>query len=172
MDITGERYGRLVALEILRERQGTNTLWRFKCDCGNVTIQPLHNVRHGTTESCGCLRDEILVARVQTHGHRKASQTSRTLNQYNHAKNRCFNPRNKRYAEFGGRGISMDPEWKAGFVNFLATMGECPPGLSLQRMDKDGDFEPGNCFWAPAREISRRVDVRKTPPKRADAVDA
>ncbi len=150
LDVTGERYGRLVALEKLPYNQGRQVLWRWRCDCGNVVAHALAAVRHGGTVSCGCYRDETLVARVQTHGHRKGRQTSRTLNQYNHAKQKCFNSRYKSYGQFGGRGISMDPRWVESFSNFLADMGECPSGSMLRRIDEDGDFGPGNCVWAAA----------------------
>lgn len=146
LDVTGERYGRLVAIE-RAGRQGRNVCWKFKCDCGKEVVHQIANVRHGTTQSCGCYRDEKLVERVRTHGHRINRTTSRTLNQYNHAKNRCFSPRNKHYANFGGRGITMCDRWREGFQNFLDDMGECPDGLSLQRIDENGNFEPGNCEW-------------------------
>lgn len=149
LDITGERYGRLVAVE----RHGTinkRSYWRFACDCGGETVVPLDRVRGGNTSSCGCWRQEEIGSRSRVHGHRRGSGTSRTLNFYNHAKNRCFNPRNKRYAQFGGRGITMCPEWAAGFSAFLADMGECPPDHTLVRVDDDGDFEPSNCRWVPS----------------------
>lgn len=148
LDITGERYGRLVAIERL---QGNVSPWRFKCDCGKETIVPLGRVRGGNTKSCGCLKMTEIGERMLVHGHSRDRQASRTLNQYNIAKQKCFNPRYKSYAKFGGRGISMCERWVESFVNFLTDMGECPEGLMLRRFNEEGDFEPGNCVWGPRR---------------------
>lgn len=73
-------------------------------------------------------------------------------------KDRCHNPRNERYADYGGRGIKVDPKWRASFAAFLADMGERPKGKTLERIKNDGNYEPGNCKWATCRDqnLNRR----------------
>jgi hypothetical protein len=73
---------------------------------------------------------------------------TRTYRSWQQAKNRCFNQKAERFADYGGRGITMCQEWRKSFAAFLADMGERPEGLMLERINNDGDYEPGNCCWA------------------------
>ncbi len=88
------------------------------------------------------------------HGHARDDFKTKTYQVWADMRNRCFNDRNKRYKDYGGRGIGVCPRWSE-YTNFLLDMGECPQGLALDRIDNDGNYEPGNCRWATAKEQSR-----------------
>lgn len=158
IDISGQRYGRLVAIKraISLNRR---TAWLFHCDCGTQPILQLERVRAGVTASCGCLRIDATRSRSMTHGHAINRRASRTLKSYNHARSRCQDTRDPKYPQYGGRGITMCPEWTADFQSFLKDMGECPEGLTLDRSDVNGNYEPGNCRWATnAQQARNRTD--------------
>lgn len=154
LDITGQRFGRLLAVARDKDSAG-HTKWLFDCDCGSRVSIYLDAVRRGDSTSCGCLRAERTRARSLTHGHRVDRKATRTWKSYQHAKSRCFNANDEKHPVYGGRGITMCQRWVDSFAEFLADMGECPPGLTLDRIDVNGNYEPRNCRWA-----SRAVQVR------------
>jgi hypothetical protein len=140
----GQRFGRLIVLqEAGRDKHG-QVLWLCICDCENKVILSTNRLTQGNTRSCGCLHKERL-RDPRTHGMSK----TREYRIYHAAKQRCTNPNNKNYGDYGGRGIEFR---LPSFEQFFAKLGLCPPGETLERINNnDGHYEFGNICWATRR---------------------
>lgn len=146
-DLTGQRFNRLVVLE---RAHGTKvTAWKCRCDCGNETVVYANNLKNGHTKSCHCRRTEHSREMGQANKrHGAAAAITREYVAWYSAKRRCDYPKNPSYQRYGGRGITMCEEWRTNFQAFLDHVGICPPGHSLDRIDSNGHYEPGNVRWA------------------------
>jgi hypothetical protein len=115
--------------------------------------------------SCGCAARDALIKRNTTHG----LSDTRAYRTWKHIKNRCLNPRADNYHYYGARGISIHENWRDDFLAFHADMGNPPNGLSIDRINVDGNYEPGNCRWAtPLTQIrNRRRSWWRHPKRRA-----
>lgn len=153
-DLTGLRFGRLlVTVRVPRQvGDGPHARWEAVCDCGVRKVVNASDLKHRGTVSCGCYRAEMPPPNTLTHGHARAR--SATYNTWDSMVQRTTNPRNPNWPYYGGRGITVCDRWRT-FASFLADMGERPAGLTLDRVDNDRGYEPGNCRWATKSEQQR-----------------
>lgn len=150
---TGDRFGRLTVVR--QERHPKSQRWcaLCRCDCGNEKLVERANLHKGMSKSCGCLASEMTSARSRTHGETGRQSPTPEYRCWSGIKKRCFNPRDTAYRNYGGRGISVCDRWVNDFSAFLADVGRKPTPLhSLDRIDNNGHYEPGNVRWATCKE--------------------
>ncbi len=167
LDITGQRYGRLVAIEYagyFEQRSGKKrSWWKCQCDCGRIVDVCLLQLRSGRTQSCGCLKSEVTAelnrTRMATHGASRRGQITPEYRAYTEAKRRCTSPHRQDYENYGARNIQFKFE---SFEQFLQEIGPKPdPLLTLERVDNNGNYECGNIVWADRSRQCRNRRVTK-----------
>jgi hypothetical protein len=146
--VAGQRYGRLITVSVVGRAPNRSRLWECRCDCGNTAVVRATSLKEGNTKSCGCLKAELLAAGNPgtQHGERASGAASPEIAAYYNARYRCVNPDAPQFADYGGRGILFRFE---SFKQFLGCLGRRPTSKhSLDRIDNDGHYEPGNVRWA------------------------
>jgi hypothetical protein len=167
IDLTGQRFGRLVVIERTGASNRRGVYWLCKCDCGIEKEILAINLKQGSTKSCGCFRREMarnLGELSVKHGHAVDNSPSLEYRIWHGIKQRCFNPNNNDYPWYGGRGITVCDRWKDSFSNFLEDVGPRPNRkYSIDRINPDGNYEPENCRWTTSKEQykNRRVKFIK-----------
>lgn len=159
LKMIGDIYGRLTVVSYAGKR-GARRAWLCHCVCGNEHVATTSDLRYGSVQSCGCLLKGETAANVR-HGHSGRNTPSPTYNSWRGMVERCSNPKQRHFKHYGGRGISVCKRWQV-FENFLADMGERPVGRTIDRIDVDGNYEPGNCRWATNREQALNKQKRKS----------
>ena len=162
INMAGQRIGRLTVIKQVPSAS-TNARWLCKCDCGNEITVLGTTLRRGESQSCGCYRADYWRKQQTKHGlcHTSVAHTWYGMRQ------RCNNKRHHAYKNYGGRGISVCPQWEKSFEAFYEYVSALPhygeEGRTLDRINNDGNYEPGNVRWATKKEQSMN---RRKPWKR------
>ena len=158
-DLTGLRFGKLVVQEYYDYTSYRKHRWLCKCDCGNTCIVQSAHLRSGAIYSCGCEK----IKKIRKANTKHGLVHTRLYTTFHSMKARCLNKNNKNYSRYGGRGIKICDEWLADFMNFYtwAINNGYKEGLTIDRINNDGNYEPNNCRWVGADVQMRNYSRNK-----------
>lgn len=152
-DLVGQRFGRLLVVD-KNKRIGNHQYWHCVCNCGSTKNIRGDVLINGSTQSCGCYAKEVLLKKVTTHGLSKTS----IYRVHSNMIERCYCPENNHFHSYGGRGISVCKEWEDVMVFWSwAIDSGYKEGLTLDRINVNGNYEPSNCRWATPKEQSNNT---------------
>lgn len=153
LEITGQKFGRLTAIKFVKKNKKGLHIWLFKCDCGKEKMIIKQYVLSGQVKSCGCLLAEKRIESHTVHGFYGTS----IYKTWQGIKRRCYYTNFKDYKNYGARGVLVCDEWKNDFINFYnwAITNGYKEGLTIDRIDVNGDYEPNNCRWVTTKIQNR-----------------
>jgi hypothetical protein len=157
LNLVGQRFGRWVVLSFAGIIK-TSTYWTCVCDCGNTADVHGGSLRSRSSKSCGCFNREQVLKTITKHGQAKRGLKTRTYYLWRDIIRRCNYPNFKQYKDYGGRGITICDRWLT-FENFYADVGDIPPGMTFDRTNNNGNYEPGN--WRQATWETQQNNTRK-----------
>lgn len=162
LELAGLVFGRLTVISLAEGRsKKRDRLWKAACTCGTVVTVPGYRLLDGHITSCGCGSSRRSVGlRSLVHGKSKKPEFRRTYSIWVGMRQRCTNKNRKGYVDYGGRGVSCCERWNS-FEAFLEDMGVCPEGLTIERVNNNGNYEPTNCIWADMVTQNRNKRPRK-----------
>ncbi len=164
VDLTGKVFGRWTVIGDSGERRNKKVVWSCVCQCGTHKMVVGSNMVNGNSKSCGCWDREVAAQRLTTHGDCSGGVTTKERTAYTHMLSRCYNQNSKQFHDYGGRGISVCDEWRSndGYAKFLAHVGRKPSDEhSIDRIDVNGNYEPGNVRWATTAEQARNKRLHR-----------
>ncbi len=169
LDLLGQRFGRLLVVatanDYIQPSGQKKSQWNCKCDCGTEVIVRTGDLRSGHTSSCSCLNRELITKALTKHGCNRRGRQTINYRLWFSIKQRCCDPKYKRYSDYGGRGINMHPIWQTDFKKFDSYINEFlgprPEGLTLDRVNNDIGYVPGNLRWATYKQQNNNRRSRR-----------
>ena len=170
LNLTNKQFGKLFVTSRADNNKFGQSQWAVKCKCGNESVVAGSKLVSGHTQSCGCLAVETCTKRSTKHGQASRAGKSREYNAWREMKRRCLNPHSKSYSLYGGKGVTVCPEWVDSFEVFFSHVGHCPDKYELDRVDNSKGYEPNNVRWSSETTQSRNRGYCKLDEVKAEAI--